>query len=236
MKPQQPPTQAPDSLIARARYILKTEGSVSLAVKTLKYLRHRLFLYHNVYLYEHTLKKRNEADYMPRLQGFTHKVIASNRQADEVASEGFDDIRNRPVMLDARRCLDKGALAFCIFVGTELAHISWAAMSEEAKKTFDALPYRVAFSQGQACTGGTVTLPEYRGKGFMSYGYFKKLEYLWQRGYTISRNAVAKDNEVSQRVHAKFGPKIYARARYLRILRWTLWRESPCCPEAVDKW
>jgi hypothetical protein len=224
-----------DSLIARARHILKTEGLISLAGKALNYLRRRLFLYQNVYLYEHTLKERNGADYMPGLQGFTHRVIASNRQADEVASEGFDDIRNRPVLLDARRCLDKGAIAFCIFVGTELAHISWAATSEQAKKTFDALPYRVAFSQGQVCTGGTVTLPEYRGSGFMGYGYYKKLDYLRQRGYATSRNAVAKGNVASQKVHARFGPRIYAQARYLRILRWTLWRESPYRPEAIKK-
>jgi len=234
MKQQQPSRQVSDSLIARAKRILKTEGLASLAGRALKYLRRRLFLYENVYLYEYIMQERNEAEYIPKTQGFTLKAISTNRQADEIASEGFDDIRNYPVMVNVRRCLDKGAIAFCLFVGWELAHIGFVAMKEEAKNTFDTLPYRVDFAHGQACTGGTVTLPKYRGNGFMAYGYFKRLEFLREKGYKTSRNSVAADSKVSQRVHAKFGPKIYARARFLRVARWKFWKEVPYFPITSD--
>lgn len=214
-------------LINRARYILKTEGLAVLVGRTLLYLKRRLFLFGHFYLYEYIMREMNEADYMPEIQGFTLKVVSTNRQADEIVNEGFKDFRDCPVMMNARRCLDKGAIAFCFFVGREFAHIGLVAMDEEAKNTFDILPYRVDFSHGQACTGGTVTMPKYRGNGFMIYGYFKRLEFLREKGYKTSCNAVAADNKVSQRAHAKFGPRIYARARFLRIARWTFWKETP---------
>lgn len=219
-------------LIARARQILKTEGLTTLFDRALLYLKQNLFLFKNFYLYEHTMRERNEADYMPKIQGFALKVVSTNRQADEISNGGFDDLRDCPVMVNVRRCLNKGAIAFCFFVGRELAHIGFVAMNEEAKNAFDTLPYRVDFAHGQACTGGTVTLPKYRGNGFMAYSYFKRLEFLREKGYKTSRNAVAADNEVSQRVHVKFDPRIYARARFLRIARWTFWKEVPFSPSA----
>lgn len=91
-------------------------------------------------------------------------------------------------------------------------------MTEEAKSTFDPLPYQVNLSDNQACTGGTITVPKYRGKGLMTYGYFKRFEYLRKHGITTSRNVVNAGNVTSQKVHAKFGPIIYARARYIKIL------------------
>jgi hypothetical protein len=214
-------------LISRAKQILKTEGLAALIGRALLYLRRCLFLFENFYLYEHIMRERNEADYLPKIQGFSLKVVSTNRQADDIVNEGFEDFRDYRFIVNARRCLDKGAIAFCFFVGRELAHIGLVAMDEEAKNTFDILPYRVDFSHGQACTGGTVTMPKYRGNGFMAYGYFKRLEFLRQQGYKTSRNVVAIDNKVSQRVHAKFGPRIHARARFLRIARWTLWKEAP---------
>ena len=43
------------------------------------------------------------------------------------------------------------------------------------------------------------------------------------------------DNGASQRVHAKFGPRIYARARYIRIMQWYLRKETPILASARDK-
>ncbi|MFC1847183.1 hypothetical protein ACFLYS_03910 [Chloroflexota bacterium] len=206
---------------------MKTKGFVALISRTLLFLKRRLFVFKNLYLYEHTLQERNEADYIPKIQGYTLKVVSSNRQADEIANEGFEDFRDCPVIVNTRRCLDKGAIAFCFFVGREFAHIGFVAMDEEAKKSFDILPYRVDFSHGQACTGGTVTMPKYRGNGLMAYGYFKRLEFLREKGYKTSRNAVAADSKIAQRVHAKFSPRIYARARFLKIVRWIFWKETP---------
>ncbi len=183
------------------------------------------FRYENYYLYEHTFKERNEADFLPRTQDFTFKIVSSNQQADELAAAGLEFRSN---FANARRGLDKGAIAFCVFIGQELAHIGWAALSEEARKLFESLPYYgVNFSNKQACTGGTWTNPKYRGKGLMTYGYLKRFQFLKEKGIKSSRNAVEAGNIASQKVHAKFGPKIYAKARYLKILWWKYWKETP---------
>jgi hypothetical protein len=211
-------------LLRRARYIFQTEGLVALLRRGWVVLGGRFFWYQNSYLYEYTLKARSEADFLPRIQGFTFKIVASNQQADELAAAGLDlSVQS----LNTRHSLEKGAVAFCVFVGQELAHIGWVAMNREAKKTVDSLPYGVDFAHKQGCTGSTWTNPKYRGKGLMVYGYFKRFEFLREKGFKSSRNSVSVGNIVSQKGHAKFGPKIYGRGRYVKIFGWKSWKETP---------
>jgi hypothetical protein len=216
-------------ILARVRYIFETEGVTSLLrrvfIYVITYLPRRLFQHETYFLYEHTLTKRNEADFMPKIQNFACHIVFTNQQIGELVKDGFDDIRRYG--FHARRRLDKGAIAFCIFIGPDLANIGWIATTKDAKSGCDPLPYRVDFSNDQACTGGTFTIEKYRGKGLMAYGYYKRLEFLRERGFKISRNAVAFKNIASQKVHAKFKPKIYAKASYLKILWWRSWRETP---------
>lgn len=212
-------------ILRRAKHIFQTEGLPSLLRQGVKFLnRGHLFHHETYYLYEHTLKERNEADFMPKTNNFTFKIVSSAQQVDELAAEGLDlDL----YFIDARQNLDKGAIAFCIFIGRELAHIGWVAITEKAKKTFDTESYQVDFSNNEACTGGTWTHPRYRGRGLMVYGYFKRFQFLRERGITVSRNAVVTKNIISQRGHAKFGPKRYAKGHHLKILRWEFWKETP---------
>jgi len=151
------------------------------------------------------------------------KIVATKQQADELAGSFKLDSH----LLAAGRKLDKGAVAFCVFIDGELAHIAWLAMSQAAKDSFDSSPYRVDFAAEQACTGGTWTNPKYRGGGLMVYGYFKRFEFLRERGVKTSRNGVEVGNIVSQKAHARFGPKVYAKARYLKIFGWKSWKETP---------
>lgn len=211
-------------LLLRAREILQTEGLMPLLGRGLVFLVGYLFRYENYYLYEHTLKERNEADFLPKIQDFTLEIITANQQADKLAAAGLDF---GSYLFAARRKLDKGAVAFCFFIDGKLAHIGWLAMSQEAKNTYDSLPYRVDFAHKQACTGGTWTNPKYRGRGLMVYGYYKRLQFLWEGGFKSSRNAVDVSNAISQKAQKRLGPKIYAKARYLKILRWKSWKETP---------
>ena len=212
------------AMLRRAKDIFQAEGLTPLLGRGFDFGRRWFFRYGNYYLYEHTLKERNEADFMPRIQDFTFKIIHTNQQADELAATIDFDFRQR--FVTARNSLDKGAIAFCLFVNGEIAHIGWVALSEKAKNTFDNLPYKVDFSNNEACTGGTETIPDYRGKGLMAYGYFKRFQFLREKGITASRNAVSKSNIASQRAHAKFGPKTYAEARYLKLLWWKFWKQT----------
>jgi len=213
------------AMLKRAKDILKTEGLKPLLTRGFAFVSVWLVAYGDYYLYEYTLKERNEADYLPKIQEFTFKIISSNEEADKLAEAMGSDFRRR--FVTARRMLDKGAIAFCLFVKGEIAHIGWIALSEEAHKTVDNLPYKVGFSNNEACTGGTQTIPQYRGKGLMAYGYFKRFEFLRKKGVVISRTAVAKSNIASQKAHAKFSPRIHAEARYLRLLWWRFWKEKP---------
>ena len=121
----------------------------------------RWFDYGEYFLYEHSLLiERNEADYLPKIRDFTLKIVGNNREADELAAAIGSDFRRRFVL--ARRNLDKGAIAFCIFVNGEVAHIGFVAMSEEAKNTVDHMPYKVDFSNNEK----TVNKISWRTKQF----------------------------------------------------------------------
>ncbi len=188
-------------------------------IPTIKLLGHYVFNYTNYYIYEHTMKERDEADFLPAVENVTMRIISSNHEADMLASH-CDDFRE--YLNTARHSLDKGALAFCFFIGGELAHVGFVALTEEAKNTFDPAPYQVNFSNKEVCTGGTFTPPKFRGRGLMKYGYFKRFQYLYENGIKISRNAVKTNNIISQRVHAKFNPRIYAKTRHVKFLWWTI--------------
>ncbi len=216
--------QLSSDLFRRARYVLRTQGPVKLIDLGLTYLRRQIADYGTFYLYEHTVKDRSEADFLPRIKDFQVEVVSGNQEADDLAARGLE---MRTYSALARRKLDKGGTAVCIFVKGELAHVGWMATTAGAKSTCDDLPYFVDFAHGQGCTGGTVTMPKFEGNGFMTYGYFKRLQLFKEKGFNTTRNAVMTDNVASQKVHAKFGPRIYARASYLRILGWTYWRETP---------
>ncbi len=212
------------STVSKIKQVLQTEGLIPLLRRGFPFLLSYFLKYGTFYLYKHTLKERTEADFAPRIQGFTLKVVSTNKQADQISANGLEDFRQQ--FINARRGLDKGAIAFCVYVGNELAHIGWVAMSREAKNTFDGLPYYVDFTNKEACTGGTVTIPKYRGKGLMAYGYFVRFQFLRQKGIVTTRNAVKISNTASHKVMAKFGPNMYAKARYLKVLWWKFWRET----------
>jgi len=211
-------------LLNRAKDILRTEGLQALLSRGFDFLARYLFHYGTFYLYEHTVKERSEADFMPRLQHLTVHIVSTNQQAAELSARGFDC---RSYSVYARRRLDKGAIAVCTFVKQEVASVVWVAMTEEAKKTIDSLPYHVDFVNKEACTGGTETIPKYRRKGLMKYSYYKMFQFLGEQGIMTSRNAVRTSNIASRRAHARFGCRIYARGRYMRILWWQSWKETP---------
>lgn len=217
----------PRMLLSRAKDILRTEGLLLLLGRGCDFLVRYLFRCGTFYLYELAVKERNEADFMPSLQNLTVHIVSSNQQADELAASGFDC---RSYSIHARRRLDKGAIAICTFVKQELASIVWVAMTEEAKKSVDSLPYHVDFVNKEASTGGTVTIPKYRRKGLMKYGKYKMFQFMGEQGIVTSRNAVRTSNIASLKAQASFDHRIYARARYLRILWWQSWKETPLMP------
>ncbi len=222
------------ALVQRAFSLARREGLGSLlrhSLSFIAYLWHRLFFFRTVYLYEHAIVPRDRHAFLPRLDSWELRILHSNEDAERVAAEGFEDLRKSFVF--APREFDSGAVAFCVYAGTELAHVGWLAVDARAKQAVDRMPFDVDFDSGQGCTGGTYTRPEYRGKGLMAYGYYERFEYLRQRGFTSSRNSVEVGNVSSQKAHAKFNPTIYGIGRYRKVLGWRQWRveelpDGPC--------
>lgn len=224
------------ALTSRARDILRTEGAGALfrhALGFVDFLFRRVYRRQDVYLYEHSLVPRSRDKFLPQLESYELRIVHSNEEADGLVAEGLEDFRS--VFVFSRRPLEKkGAVVFCVYVGSEFAHIGWVALDEESKRYVDALPYRVAFGERQACTGGTRTVPKYRGKGLMAYGYYERLEYLRQRGYVSSRNAVAVTNVASQKAHSRFAPTVYAVGHYTKLLRWSRWKEETLAASGLE--
>ena len=183
------------ALFIRAKDIWQKEGLISLLRRGRTFLAQRTFRYGTYYLYEHTIRERNEADFMPKIKEYTFKIVHTNQETDELATKGFDFGSYSYLV---RRNLDKGAIAFCVFVGRELAHIGWVALTQEAMDSFEPYPYHVDFLNGEACTGGVLTVPKYRKKGLHIFIQFKRFQFLRERGIRASRSSIATGNITAQ--------------------------------------
>jgi hypothetical protein len=208
-------------LLSRARTVIKKDGYAGFLRKAFMFPLRRMFRYRAFYIYEHDTREGNEADYLPRIKDFTFRIVTTNQQAEEMAAAGLNIYSE---VKAARNRLDQGAIGFCVFVGNKLAHIGWLGLDEKAKNSFDAYPYAVDFPR-EGCTGGTLTIPEFRGKGLMGYGYYKRFEYLRQKGINHSRNIVRTSNIASQKAHEKFAHR-KSRGYFLKIGPWRFWREA----------
>ncbi len=212
-------------LYNRARFIIKIDGFPGLLKRGFAYLLPRIYQSESVYLYKHpTDLHLDEAGCRPRRQDVEFKVIRTNQEADLLPPD-YTDIRE--VMFDAETMLDKGAIAICLYIGRNLAHISWLAVNQEARDCVDSLPYEVKFSEKQACTGKTYTDPRYRGQNLMVYGNYLKLQYSREIGMLSLHHAIGVKNIASQKGYKKFNPVIYARGRYLKLFNIKIWKEKP---------
>lgn len=215
------------AVVVRAKTIHKTEGLLPLLRVALPFLTRYLFCYETYHLlkFQHD-PAVNPDDFKPNIPNLSHYFITTNQQADELATQ-FDDFRSYHV--NAHQRLDSGAVALCIFVGRKLAHREWIATSEAAKRTFNDMPYWVDFANKEACYSD-VTIPEYRGNGLRTYGNSLSLRYLTERGIMTGRVAIRISNKLSLGTlslsHSE-GSKVYARARYIKLLCWKFWKETP---------
>ena len=214
------------AVVGRAREVVRAEGVKALLRMAFDFY---VFRQQRYFLYEHSLVERSEADFKPRIEDVTLEIIHSNEEAELIAARTGQDFRRRT--LNARRSLDRGVVFFCFFVEGDLAHVGWVAMNERARDATGTVPQKVDFAGGVAYTGGTETMPKHRSKGLMAYGYFKRFEYLREKGFRASRNAVSVDNVASHKAHGKFGPRVYGRAWHVRLLGWDIWKETPIRPD-----
>jgi hypothetical protein len=209
----------------RGQYILRNEGAISLLRRIFSYLSSYIFCYKEYYIRQHFVGDLNEADFLPKVKGFTFKLITSNEIADDWAKRTGFDFREQ--ILHARQRLDAGAVAFCIFIQNYLAHILWLGLNQKSKNSINSEPYQVNFSEHQGCIGGAETVPEYRGTGLMAYACFHRNNYMKQQGIAMLISINATDNVAICKVESRFPSKICAKARYINFLWWRYWKETP---------
>jgi hypothetical protein len=176
------------------------------------------------FLYEHRHRSSRDARFAACPPGFEEFFVGSNATADRLSETRCDF---RRVVPSARRALDAGAVALCLYHGRELAHVGWLATSPEGRRVLDRLGYEVSFDRGEGWTGAAFTVPSFRNQGLLAYGCLRRFEYLLNAGIAVSRAAVATDNVASHHVTMRFEPRVYAIGHQLRVLNWRRWTERP---------
>jgi len=213
---------------SKAKYIYKEEGLVTLLKRIFTFL----LSYENntFYVSEVVLRKGNEADFLPTIRDFTCEIVETAQQLDKLSTNGFDlsllDITK------ARQRLEKGAIVVLIFICRELAYTGWMALNEEAKNTINHYPYKVDFSNNEACLGGAWTNPKFRRQGLAIYGMYKRREYLLSKGINKVRSITQTNNTAmlgAQKTMAKKSGerRTYSKTRYTRVGRLKFWKEKP---------
>lgn len=214
-------------LLKRAKHIYRTEGLIALLRRGLLYVVRCFFVCESHYLLVVELANYqvvNRPNLTPKVNNITSQVVTTNQEVDELEAQGFEF---RSHIWNARERLNNGAIAVCTFVGTELATISWVALTERAKASLIGFPIEVNFDKGEVLGAGALTIPKYRGMGLMGYNSAKRYEFLANIEIIRSIGTVDKKNIFSQKAEAKAGAKSYGEARYLRILWWRFWKEKP---------
>jgi len=211
-----------DMLCQRGKYILRSEGWWAFIRQGFSFVRNLFFSYGNYYIYEKDLSPADEEiKFKPKID-CTPKVISKPDDFDELIAQGYDFRA-----MNFRRKLEKGALAFCFFVGKELVHVTWLARNKEAKQEIDYLPFKVDFEAGEVCSGASFTDPAHRGKRLLAHTYCHVFRYSANDGIVKDRFSIDVNNIASQKAHARFNPVITGKGRYLKMLWWQSWKESP---------
>ena len=158
-----------NELFRSAKGIYQTEGWLSLARRVTAFSAGQVFKYESYYLYENngsSDRKRIESDFVPKVDGLTFRMICTNKEADALEAQGF---HFRKYVFGTRSKLDKGAIAFCTFIGNELANIGWLCTTQQAKDGLNEPPARVDFLKHEVWEGGSWTNPKYRRMGLYRY-------------------------------------------------------------------
>ena len=211
-----------NGVLKRGIYVLQKEGIWTFLSQVFSFLGSFFYSRGSYYIYEKTLTKNEKYQFNTKLQNATIKIISTPEEFEQLGSNGYDF-----KMMLFKDKLKKGAVAFCAFANKELAHVTWVAFNEKAKKEIDYLPFKVAFQNKEACSGASFTEPKYRGKGLLSYIYAYIFPYLAQRDIVKDKFTIEVNNISSQKAHAKFNPIITGKGHYLKILWWEFWKEEP---------
>ncbi len=214
----------------RPHHIYRTEGLGGLLGRVYRLLVRRCFEYSTYYLYAKPVPRAeglSEAQSTAGADGIMPRLVSSNEEVDELEAEGFEFRSHVP---NARERLDQGAVATCVFVGNQLAHIGWVAFDQRALDSLNEPPYKVDFANREAVGTGAWTSPRHRGKGLGEHGASLFHMVARDNGIEVRRYAMRKGNIPSIKVQERVSDPC-GEGRYFRVLWWKSWRERPLPPE-----
>ena len=206
------------------KYILRDSRLFPSIKFVFQHLMGYLFCYQNIYVYEMPLNEPITAETNPRIENFNLKIVLTRQQLDELVASGY---RLGAVIIGAERKLDKGAMMFCTFIDKALAAIYWVAVTDDAKNSIAKILYPVDFSSGEAYLGWSETKPQYRRMRLSRYTYSEVKRFLADMGKTKAKGFIEKRNFPSGKGAAKVSGRVYAEARYIKILWWKSLKERP---------
>jgi hypothetical protein len=114
--------------------------------------------------------------------------------------------------------LKKKAIAFCVFYENNLVHISWLAISEEAKKFIDDWPMKINWSN-IGIYGLSYTHPKFKKNGYFQYTYKQIQNFLLNKNIKFIRFSIKKRNTPSISALSKFQPKKIANGYSFHLLK-----------------
>ncbi|MDD5043626.1 MAG: hypothetical protein PHD51_03070 [Patescibacteria group bacterium] len=203
-------------------YTLKEEGFFSFCQKALAHLAGSIFSYNTILVYEKDLTKLDNIYFYPRLDGAVLKIISSIDEYNKAKEGGYSlDIAV------SERWIGEGAIAFCVFVGRDLAHLTWVALNQETKSHIDSNNYQVDFLNKEVASGASKTKKKYLRKGLYLFVYSEIFIFLHNLGKTRDKFTINESNTASRRALEKFNPRIIKKIKCLRILFFSKCRELP---------
>jgi hypothetical protein len=228
------------TMIERSRQIVRTEGLPGFLLKVTRVFGldalQVLFIHRTWKVYEHHLENirgKREEDYLPTIPEMSLKIVENLEEGLKLEREGYDLFKKARKVRDRLR---RGAVAFAVFSGKTLVHISWLCLSEEGKNSVNPVPYRLDYGK-MGSFEGAETLLNISGnkdqarfasyKSPFAYTYFKRAQYLCDRGINVARYAILSYNTPSQRIAERFGAQQIGRIRLTGVLGLKFWKEYP---------
>jgi hypothetical protein len=175
----------------------------------------------SVYIYENDLNtitgKRLETD------NVSLRIVKNPEEFDRLISEGC-----RISYWSLAELKDKstrGAIAFCVFVGQDLGHVTWVATGEASESVVDPFPVKVDWEK-EAFSGASRTPVGYRRMGLFTFAYSMIFSFLRDSGFVRVKFTIRKNNTISNHTLSGFGSVVIGEGWYFRFLFIKLWKEN----------
>lgn len=184
----------------KAKFYIQREGLFRFIKRSFSFLKSRIFLYESHYIFQKSLNDITESEcFAPKIENYDFKIISTMEELHELLGKGFTIDSPFSISSFSKR-LNQGQIAFCTFVGKELAHSCWAVVKNNVRIN---PPLRNINYEKEAYLWNDVTAPGYRKLGLHTYGSFKRLQYLEKIGKSRVISTTRKDNEPAIRAQKK---------------------------------